>query len=568
MKVLKSVIDDIWKSYFSLFKGEVPTISCEYCKDYGEEGFYAELEGGEIRLRVGSFSAASFASHQLAIGFLSGHLPEYLGKRVPFFALRPLWFGSSKILRISPKIAVSLPESIVSALKEGKSEEVLDILLSKLFQLGCNAVVFGRRSRESLEEESIKDLNVNVFLSEIRQKGIKVIIKPEVTIAKGKSFADVLYKKDAKYLEEAFEDFFSILGSIDYLFWEGLFSDGKENTVSSFEDLTYLEKAIYEEAFVRKSMNKDLSLIYYLPSSDKSVAREQAGCFENLCNEVGRNTVLSFSFVEGEPFEDHLSPHPIWESLRASHGESSTAFLPIVNVGSIGSGEGLWPILPLDHIESYISYMYRHRFLGAMMMSDHIPQRGSLLDCSLWVGSQVQWMKLSPDLLANTWFLANRSVLGNDWDRLHLKKIRELVLRLKRLCKGTLRPSEFYDAEKELFRLEVESILFYLKFLREKFLKSNVSVKERDDRIISFSDYLCYFIRDAKRMIFSFLQGEEISISNVLDGEDLQKGFWTTLIQGAKGGIGGKASVSLLKRADYEASDGVMDRIYKSARLL
>lgn len=558
MKTIETISSSIWKQYLSEIKGEEPLLLCRGYSGNGGDGYCADLEGEKILLEVDTPQAASFATHQLGVGLTSGHLAEFLGEHRPAFDLRPLWLEGTKRVQISPGLGVDIPESLYLASLEGNLDEFLESLCSHLLYLGYNSILFGSWLSGAFECGEGDVLDFSVLFAKIQKYGIKVIVKPCIV--------DDLFTKESSLpllqekITEALKEFCSCTKFIHYVFWQSeVFSDACLLKAFSPREYTLLERSLFEVEALEKGLGKGVSLIYYLYSPKESIAQEYARYFEELLDGVGANTMLSFSASSGEPFDDHLELHPIWKTIRFSPDESATPILPIINGGCVKQGEGLWPILPLDHLDSCFSRMYRHSFAGAITMSAHMPSLGSLLDCCLWVSAQALWRKLSPDLLAQTWFLANEQRLRGGWKISLLKKIREVSVRLRRFFMGNGNLQKDMFAQ-ELFRLEAESLLLRLNLLRTM----SQSFFENNNRVgLSLSDYLQYYIRDAKRMLLKYLQKEKLLLANILDGEDLKEGFWTEISQGTSKSFVGQVEVSMLERPFYKSDDPVMSEIFQ-----
>jgi len=69
----------------------LPEIRCCTIQDGGGEGYVASRSRGVVEFEAESPLAAAYAVNQLTLASRSGHLAEFLGRRKPHHALRPIW---------------------------------------------------------------------------------------------------------------------------------------------------------------------------------------------------------------------------------------------------------------------------------------------------------------------------------------------------------------------------------------------------------------------------------------------------------------------------------------------
>ena len=195
-------------------------------------------------------------------------------------------------------------------------------------------------------------------------------------------------------------------------------------------DIPLIELLTEEMQLLEDSLKGIGSLIFFLPVTESSVERRGKDLIA-LSQAAGPGTILAFSSVSGRVHRDHKAPHPVWKLLRSLPYKITTPLLPIVNLGGIKHGEGLWPSLPFDLYDSYLSRMHRHQFAGAIALVNHLPSGMGMLHGSLWIGGQILWREMSSDLLAETWLSAFRNA-GDQAKELiqNLTQVRTLVLEL------------------------------------------------------------------------------------------------------------------------------------------
>jgi hypothetical protein len=267
---------------------------------------------------------------------------------------------------------------------------------------------------------------------------------------------------------------------------------------------------------------------------------------------------LAFSANAGDPCDDFLPQHPLWEKIRTAKYSCCMNLLPIVNIGLVNQGEGLWPILSLDKISLYLERCKPGRFSGAVIVTSHTPREDAILSCSLWTASQVLWGNGEGGLLAETWFKAYRPDLYQHpgWQTL-LREMREVAINIGLL--RSLLKEKRGDIAKEEFRILTDSILSRLKCLFAKInnLKSNGSERP------NLKEYFSYFYRDARRLILRFLQHYQMPLLGVLDGDDMKPSFWTEISNANSQGITSGVNVVLLEEPRKGDPQSQMTKIYE-----
>ncbi len=204
--------------------------------------------------------------------------------------------------------------------------------------------------------------------------------------------------------------------------------------------------------------------------------------------------------------EDELGPSEIWSTLAGRESTIETPLLPLINMGGLRLGEALWPTLHIDLLRNYIPRMKRHNFVGAAMLTPHIPEEGSLLEGNLFMASQALWRDAPFDLTAECWLSAQ----GEKTPLSFFEKNRQLALQLSRLRafaekKAPLDPKE----------ARVLADLTYAMILEVQKDKKSM-----------------FFVRDAKRILFVFLKSFGITLPGFLGEEDQLDSYWTYMNEG------------------------------------
>jgi hypothetical protein len=320
------------------------------------------------------------------------------------------------------------------------------------------------------------------------------------------------------------------------ILWESRWADPHFMDAAAAERYTQYELVVKEEKMVEKALASGSSLIFYVASPTVATAKTQAEWLEKLCDEVGAKTTLAFSAVAGNPSEDWRGLHPVWKKLRESIDVSSTRLLPFVNVGCLGLGEGLWPLLSIDLIDQVISRMQRHQFAGFVSVVNHLPTSKGLLACNLFAAGQALWGRRSAPLAAETFFKANHPEFASERFFDVASQARRLVFKLYQLrARGSDRD-----------RLTIEELLASIKAMEAGVFDSALQL------------LVHHFAKDIKRMIVLTAKALGIPCPNALGNEDHRGGFWTRATQGAAT----PATVTILDAPLRDETDSVQAALF------
>lgn len=514
-----------------------------------DESFSIFVEKGSIKIEAESYLAAAFGVSQALVGIKSGHIAEFLGEARPRFVLRPLAIGGNHSVQLTENMEIIIPSFFIQ-------EELshVELYCQRIIELGFNAILLGTDQNEANSFSKLGTFNFNEICKTFHEYGIKVILQPTFLYGVQASL------ENKSYVQTCVEELCNRYPHIDYLFWKS-FSLDKKRILNQREirELTLKEVIVREIKMLEEVTS--CSLIFYIPVANTLSGRQQAAWMEQLCDEVNKDSIIAFSAVVGEPYEDHLAPHPFWEVLRNSPDISATRLMPIVNIGLIGQGEGLWPGFSIDLLEKFFSRMYRHCFAGAISLVNVLPREGGLLDCSLWATSQYLWRERSPRLLVETWFQAFRP----DWEMTTLWEffngVREIMMQLSFLR------SLSREAKKEIISVEecramAESILYRLKEMQIKVEKQRYK-NSRKFQTPTVGDYLNFFTGDVQRIVQHFLQ---TSYPNPLNEENSKESFWASNLSNL--GNGTRSAITFLDKPKRGKAGSVMELIYLENRLI
>lgn len=309
---------------------------------------------------------------------------------------------------------------------------------------------------------------------------------------------------------------------------------------SRTSDLTDAESVIQELQTIEQKMTGRGRLIFFV---------DQGDWFIDLCQAAGPKTTIAFSAVHGDWMLDHLNPNPCWSALRQERLPVTTALLPILNLGGVGQGGGMWPVVPFDLYDDYFPRLKRHHFLGAIAATTTIPPGPGFLECNLWVGSQLLWHIHSAEMLLETWFKARANV---DYVQIRpwLKEIRAIALEINKLKYGSEKLRKEWQRS-EAISQKIELLLGRLKLLDHE-------IRETAHRHL-LSDSFPYFFLDQGRLLQLIAQRLDLHLRGGLTQEQLNlDSFWTG---------SGKGGAAAHKVAQYESpyvnpEDPRMQQIY------
>ncbi|MBA3816347.1 MAG: hypothetical protein H0X29_07480 [Parachlamydiaceae bacterium] len=533
------------------------------------ESYSTSYEKGIIQVQAESPLGAAYGIAQLNITLAGDHLGDFLGLSQPRFALRPLWIGCDSYVS-SNGIGIALPRYMATS-----SHEEMKINSEKLFhriiELGYNTILLGSNhsSTAAVSRLNFDDVysELNSFIQLAHDFGLKVIVKPCFfsTEASKKISHCPLSPLFRGHLIEQIELLYASVSSMDYLFWESSLLCAEFIHDTFARDATLSELVVSELHLLESSLKGRSQLIYYIPTSDLATAHQHAVWLPGLCDEAQINTIISFSAVAGDCYADHLPPHPFWEKLRSSPDISATRLLPIVNAGLISQGEGLWPTLAVDLIDKYYSRLYRHRFVGVLALTNALPQRGGMLDCSLWIAGQALWRNLSPSSLSETWFAAFRPDWYFEESGDIMSRMRQIAIKLSFL--RSLNAEANSNILAEDCRIMTDHILTNLRDIKLSLEKiERKQVKKRKSP--TCNDYVQVFSRDAQRIVVRFLQSFNLSSPFAMEEVDLRESFWTQLSSGSGQGIRSAGKILFCDEPRRGAPGSAMEGIYLENRFL
>lgn len=432
---------------------------------------------------------------------------------------RILWLAADMLLLVDEMVAIPF------------SSLLDDRLADKILELGYNGVVFGH-GEELVKCKPTNSCETLLKLSEQFQKKeinlyFKLIVQNALTERCPASSS--YQKKMATSIETVRQKF----PKSEHFFWEsqlhhpGYFAHLQAKYALQFD-------LIKEELHnVEKNLNEKSKLIFYVPTIGNQEAERQAEWLPRLNWEARRNTSIAFSSVAGHYTEDHAPLHPFWDVLDKWQGNPLKTMLPIINIGGVRQGEGLWPSLSFDLFE-LLPRISHYQLANPLVVAPQIPPGHGFLDCNLRAFAEMQNHLIHGDIAIENWFKRHKSEIPFGKYREVFKKIRKIVtdLSLMRYMQGN-------REEHEEARHLIETILSQLKYLEVALSKEKTDLFE----------YFTIFCRDARRIVGQVGQHLNVNTPPIKDDPS----FWTS----SKG-----SKISLLDQPVKGMTGSKMEKIF------
>ncbi len=533
----KVVFEELKQKFERTYFAQANAIHWLSIGDSSSEDYHIQYAHGKITVKTHGYLGAIHAIQAIQTGIASGHLVHFLGPRTPHFKLRPLCLDEDiKTVSLNP--------------------EQLHKCCTRILELGYNAILI---------DELDNPTQLKNLCTQVKSYGLKILLKPSfLQIQKLKKHSP-LNKVYQDSLTDYLKDLLSNHLDFDYLFWESNWQT-LEFIHDPNADQYTLSEIMHKEARLLESiLNPSKNLVFYVPAIDEHVAKQCTPWIPSLADDLKQDTILAFSAVAGDFFSDFLPIHPLWNQLRLKKEASSAAFMPILNIGNVKQGEGLWPILVDDFIDECIGRSHHAHFSGILSIAKHLPNEGGLHACNLWVASQAMWKpKLPAFLWQETWFSAYRP----DWNavlyRSLLKQIRVVSRQLHALLPTTKEINHHHLSSQEC-RLTVESILAQINDIHAR-LEKEEKKRIRSSDAATLWDYFTFFAIDVRRIILHILQRFNISTPSILDENEIKESFWTEFSKQSSQ-LRSNNRISFLESPNKGLSGSRMSLIYQENRL-
>lgn len=534
MEKLKLVFDELNQKYKTLqsFKN-APEIHWLNIDKSLSEDYQADYAGGRIAIKAYGFLGAIYALQTMHTAITSGHLVDFLGFTSPYIKIRPL------CLEENLKFILNNPLQIHEFCK-------------KILELGYNALVVNQ----------IEDVaKLKSLCSNLKSYGLLIILKPSLLQIPDLEGYSPLNKKYENYISDYLKKILTQNICFDYFFWESLWIHYNCTNVSI--DGFTLEEMILKEAKCIENLLNDKTLIFHVPAIDEKSALQCASWLPNFADNLGKDTILAFSGVAGNNYADFKRLHPLWDQLRLKIKSSSSAFMPIFNIGNVRQGEGLWPVIMQDLIEESIARCRNNRFIGILTLANHLPAESGIHECNLWTASQAMRKNLSSSLLIETWFMAFRTDWNYHMCSSLLNQMRAISKNIARMRSLTIEVNRDQISTQECrqFAESVQAQLNEIQIILEK--EENKKIKKSEKTTLL--DYFSIFSNDVRKIILHILQC--FNITPNIDENQIKESFWTEFNIRPGQGTRSNAKVIFLNTPNKGTPNSRMNRIYKENRL-
>lgn len=514
LKIAKEFLDECIQSVESNSHIDI------FCKSIGTsniESFSLTRRFNEVSIEASNGLCAAYAMSYLKKNILNTCNESCFGEKKPIFPLRPIWIRCDTSVAITENIGIHIPTLFLDVKKKK-----IESFCRRTIELGFNAVILGSYGECFGEKPNVVFNELATLCQLFADFGLKLILKPFIYVDTSNFICSPLSLELSERVSSAIKQLLQEIPDIEYLFWTSLY----ENSDFQFHPLgrnkTKEEKTLIEMKILEKSLQSSTKLIYYLPCKNKKIAEEQSKWLLNLMKEAKSPTIIAFSSVAGPPSQDHLEIHPFFDRIQNCLRTSFTPLLPILNVGGIDQGEGLWPNICFELNQKYFSYLNASVYIGIIHLTATMPRQGSFLDCALWTSAQLMWEKSPVEVLVKTWFKAFHKNLESERYIFIFKKTRQIIVELseKRILMELENTRD--QLNQDLLRFQGLRLLAECKEI-ECLLKIEQAEKGNH---ITIKDYYRFFLRDVRNLIKKVLLQFDVSAPNNLEGEDKGDGFW------------------------------------------
>lgn len=482
-----------------------------------KESFFATYSAGKLSIEAGSPLAQVYGICQLTAAAKAGHLADYLGQSHPRFLLRPLWLKATMEIALTSHMTLHLPDFMLAE----EARLLIPRFCKRLLECGYNAILFGTQLKAP-PTSSASHLNphgdLNAIFQQFHDHGIEILLKPSFAIdTHTLSFYDPEFET---LLQTSIDTLFHLFPEIDGFFWESLWPTAAYRSHDKAFESTDPEIVLAEIHLLEKCLQKRTMLIFHLAQSSEKEAHEQAKWLPSLVDDMGPKSIFAFNAVCGALYDDHQNSHPLWEALRESPDSSATPLMPILNLGLMKQGEGLWPTTNFDLIDRFLNRCTRHQFIGAIGLAGHLPQAGSVLDCNLWVFGSSLWRHLPASLLAETWFKAFRPKENAAFNLKMMSLARSITLDISFLRASYESQGPLKNEAAKVFGDSIVSRLKQIKWLLDNHKNREIPPSP------TIKEHFPFFACDVKQLLATYLPTYNLPLSHTLDNDDPTTSFW------------------------------------------
>ena len=487
----------------------------------------AVIDRSKISLCCDNERNAAFACMQANLMSKASCHWELQDKQNPVFSDRCLFVAGTQKIELGSGLSLAMPDGLsLSTLKDPLSSDEAALMCERIVSLGFNIIVLGS-ARMPLVNHIDESVDVAAWIKLFHEYQLKVFFQFDDLES-----LDVLTKVCAD------------LPDLDGIFFFSQVSHSENNAC------VVLDSYIAELENLELCVPDQLQMTYCLTESSSHLTEEE---FLAFLPYLSSRSSLSFFSTEGRMEQVYRSPNKNWNALKNLKYPSGTALLPMMNVGALGLGDGLWPWFAKSYIQSHFGKMKRHAFKGCIAVTRYLPEESTLAWGNLWTCTQYLWHGLEATESFENWLRAYYpSYQVNDLMTVlsSLSGVVEKVQKLRNVAE------EQY--EKFPLRVEVEALLAQLTYIEEL----NNLIKT------PFSQQISFFFRDARRVIFSLVKFLGYSLPNLLSGDHLKESFWTELDQGPGKGLSPGTQVNLRNRPNIGLEGSEQHSFYSSICML
>ena len=488
-----------------------------------------------VDIAAGRGLSGAAASAQFAVAHRAGHHAEWIGSHTAQFTDRWLWLGGRCVVTVGEGLRVVIPEVLKEELEAPGNG--VDALCQRVIQLGWNGILFGARADCAVEETLEGLRNLGPLIARFHKHGLRVGIRPTVVRLAKSPVSTCPVNTD--YHEHVVTALRSWLWSPavsdserpDTLLWESRCRSSQFSTDPSADGLLYHDLLTAELGMVEAAAACRINVTFLVPWRQQLPEGRQIDAMMRLCQHASKGTSIAYSGVSnggsatgGDNGVGRL--HPLWNQLREYGHVPATKLLPVVNVGGVGQGEGLWPCSYLSELEACLPLMAASPCSGAIAVTNTVPELDAMLGGSLWAAGCALNTGRAASVFFDTWRRAYRS----SWSDREC----EVVAVATRLASR---------ASLALAKVEGDALrdLAETLFSESRYLKR---MSEGGDP--ELQALVTPFVRDVRRMIMGAAQTKGLSLGNVATSDDSGFGFWTAMRQGAEGGVASGGNVMVL----------------------
>lgn len=461
-----------------------------------------EVRQGGVHVSCKSRALAEQLQSGFSLAAQAGHIAAL--QEVPStVADRWLWLPGERVVHLKEGFSIALPSCITQG-DLANPEEKAKRLKNKLFALGYNGIIFGARRDMPAGEAFVGAPLLGPLLKALHQLGVETALQPMLRKEAFGSSCPVNPSYSGK-VKEALSSWLQREGEAPKaLIWWSRSGDRSFHQDPAAVEYLHNELILEELHLIEKAVTGKCKLFFYLNQSwegkEKAVRQN---CLTLLCEESSKGTHILFSASANEPTQATDIPHPFLNDLRQREGILHTPLLPILNLGGVGQGEGLWPCTYVKEA----SRLFQNHHGGMIALANTLPELDSLLGASLWAGAHFLLKGGSPESHLETWVQA----LKPNWkeeDRLAVNEASRLAASLKEIQ---------HSKSDEGLKNRLSALIF-----RERVLQQ--FEVQPDLRLL-----LTAFSRDFKRIVGFIANQKGVALGAMLEGDINGPGFWTSL---------------------------------------